>query len=101
MRKGGTVHHRVTELERGRLLATEAPLPSARLGYRHRLEPKGEGSVITHSITVAGPLWVLWALMLGRGRLRRAAAAFVERERELAEPERQPRSRRKRRKRRH
>lgn len=97
MHKGGVVRHRVTELEPGRLLVTEAPLPNARLGYRHGLEPKGEGSVITHSITVAGPLWILWALMLGRGRLRRAAAAFVARERELAEPPRRPRSKRRKR----
>jgi hypothetical protein len=97
MRKGGTVRHRVTELEPGRLLATEAPLPSARLGYRHVVDADGDGSRIEHAITVSGPLWPFWALMLGRGRLRKAAATFVERERELVEPRPVPSSRRRKR----
>jgi uncharacterized protein YndB with AHSA1/START domain len=86
LRKGGTVHHQVTELAEGRRLAIESRLPGAGLGHEHRLEPDGGGSRITHSITVAGPLWLLWALMLGRGRLRKAVAGFIERERELVEP---------------
>jgi uncharacterized protein YndB with AHSA1/START domain len=86
MRKGGTVHHRVTEFADGRRLVTGARFPGAWLGHEHRLEPDAGGSRITHSITVAGPLWLPWALMLGRGRLRKAVVGFVEREHELIEP---------------
>ena len=98
MRKGGTQMQRVTALDPERLLVTEWRFPGARILHEHRLEPAGAGSQITHAIAVSGPLWVLWALMLGRGRLRKSVAEFIERERELTEPPPQ-RSKRRRRKR--
>lgn len=86
MRKGGAQVQLVTALDPERLLVTEWRFPGARIHHEHRLEPAGAGSQITHRIAVSGPLWVLWALMLGRGRLRKSVAEFIERERELTEP---------------
>jgi len=68
MRKGGTQLQRVTELEPERLLRTEFHFPGARIAHDHRLEPTETGSQVTHAITISGLLWILWALMLGRGR---------------------------------
>ena len=99
MHKGGTQLQRVTELELEHLLLTEWHFPGARIAHEHRLESGEAGARITHTITVSGPLWVLWALMLGRGRLRKAVVGFIERERELVEPPPQRSKRRRRRKR--
>jgi hypothetical protein len=99
MRKGGTQLQRVAELEPERRLVTEFRFPGARVAHEHQLEPADGGCRITHTITISGVLWVLWALMLGRGRLRKAVAGFIERERELVEPPPE-RSRRRRRRRR-
>jgi hypothetical protein len=99
MRKGGTQLQRVTELEPERLLRMEYHFPGARIAHEHRLEPDDSGSEITHAITISGLLWVLWALMLGRGRLRKAVAGFIDREWELVEPPPQRSKRRRRRKR--
>jgi hypothetical protein len=99
MHKGGTQLQRVSELDPEHLLVTEWHFPGARIAHRHALEPADTGSGITHTITVSGPLWVLWALMLGRGRLRKAVVEFIERERELVEPPPQRSKRRHRRKR--
>jgi uncharacterized protein YndB with AHSA1/START domain len=85
LRRGGTVRHQVTALDPGRLLTTEARFPGARLGHEHRVEPRGRGSEITHRLYVRGLLWPLFALLLGRKRMRRSVAGFVARERELAE----------------
>jgi hypothetical protein len=84
MRRGGTVRYGVVGLEPGRLLAIEARFPAARLGHEHRLEPAGSGVEVTHRVYLRGPLWVLWALMLGRKRMRESIVRFAERERELA-----------------
>ena len=96
LRKGGTQLQRVTELDPDIVLLTEWHFPGARIAHEHRLQPSDAGSRITHTIIVSGPLWLLWALMLGRGRLRKAVAGFIERERELVEPP-PPRSKRRRR----
>jgi hypothetical protein len=97
MKKGGTQLQRVAELEAERILVTEWRFPGARILHEHRLEPADAGSQVTHTIAVSGPLWVLWALMLGRGRLRKSVAEFIERERELTEPQPQRSKRRRRR----
>ena len=99
LRKGGTQVQLVKELEPERLLVTEWRFPGARILHEHRLESTDAGAEITHTITISGPLRMPWALMLGRGRLRKAVAAFIERERELVEPPPQRSKRRRRRKR--
>ena len=76
LRKGGTTRHRVTELDPGRRLVTEYALPGARVGHERLVEPRGAGSQVTHRLYVECPLSGFWALMLGRRRLREAAAAF-------------------------
>jgi hypothetical protein len=85
LRRGGTVRQEVIALDPGRLLITEARFPGARQGHEHRVDPRGRGSEITHRIYVRGPLWPLFALLLGRRRMRRSVTQFVARERELAE----------------
>lgn len=85
MRRGGTVRYQVKALDPGRLLVVEARFPGAKLGHEHRVESHGRGAAIRHRTYVRGPLWPIFALLLGRGRMRRALAGFLERERELAE----------------
>ncbi len=96
LRKGGTTRYDVIAIDPGRALATEVRFPGARFGHERRVEPVGAGATITHRLYVTGPLWIGWALMLGRKRMRTSVAAFAERERELAEPlaARKPRKRR-------
>lgn len=86
------------ELEPGRLLVAESRFPGARVGHEMRVEADtGGGAAITHRLYVDGPLWVGWALMLGRKRMRGQVEEFAKRERELAEPGVAQKSRRKRR----
>ncbi|HEX2468351.1 MAG TPA: SRPBCC family protein [Solirubrobacterales bacterium] len=84
-RRGGRMQFEIVALEPERLLVDEARMPGARLGHEHRLEPAGEGVEITHRIYVRGALSGLFALLLGRTRMRESVVRFVERERELAE----------------
>jgi hypothetical protein len=86
-RRGGTVRFEVMELEPERLLVDEARFPGARLGHEHRLAPGRSSVEISHRLYVSGPLSGLWALLLGRKRMRESVVRFVERERELAEPQ--------------
>lgn len=96
-RRGGTVRFTVVELDPGRLLVDEARFPGARLGHEHLLAPRGNAVEVTHRLYVTGPLWVFWALMLGRKRMRESVARFVERERELTVSRPPARGRRRRR----
>lgn len=82
-RRGGTVVFELAALEPERALALEARFPGARLGHEHRLTPRGAEVEVQHRISVTGPLSGLWALMLGRKRMREAVAEFAAREREL------------------
>ena len=84
-RRGGRVRFEVVALEPERLLTDEARFPGARLGREHRLEPRGEGSEITHRLYVSGPVSGFWSLMLGRRRMRGSVAEFAARERALTE----------------
>jgi uncharacterized protein YndB with AHSA1/START domain len=85
LRRGGTVRYKVTALEPGRLLIWEARLPGATQGHEHRVERRGGGVEITHRLYVRGPLWPLFALLLGRKRMRESVVAFVEREHKLVD----------------
>ena len=84
-RRGGRMQFRIVAVEPERLFVDEARLPGARLGHEHRLEPSGAGVEISHRLYVAGPLSGLFALLLGRKRMRESVVRFVERERELTE----------------
>jgi hypothetical protein len=93
-RRGGTVKFEVVKLEPQRLFVDEARFPGARLGHEHRLDP-GQASVeITHRLYIDGPLSGFWASMLGRKRMRESVERFVERERELTEPQARAKKRR-------
>lgn len=94
-KRGGTVKFEVAALEPERLFVDEARFPAARLGHEHRLSPGTRGCEITHRLYVAGPLSGFWAMMLGRKRMRESVARFIERERQLTEPQaRAPKTRR-------
>ena len=80
LRKGGTVRQRVTAFEPGRRLVTEYPLPGARVGHEHLVEPRGSGCEVTHRLYVDGPAAGLWSLMLSRRKLREAVAGFTDTE---------------------
>jgi Polyketide cyclase / dehydrase and lipid transport len=86
LRRGGTTRYDVVDLEPGRALTTEVRFPGARFGHERRVESSGAGATITHRLYLDGPLWLPFALMLGRGRLRKSVVAFAERERALVEP---------------
>jgi uncharacterized protein YndB with AHSA1/START domain len=85
LRKGGRMELRVVALEPQRLLVHEARLPGARLGHEHRIEPRGDGSEVTHRLYVRGLSSGLFALLLGRKRMSELVVEFAARERELAE----------------
>jgi hypothetical protein len=78
LRKGGTTRQVVTAFEPGRLLVTEYPVPGARVGHEHSVEPRGPGCEVTHRLYVDGPLAGFWAMMLGRRKLREVAAGFTD-----------------------
>lgn len=81
LRKGGTVRQHVVALEPGEKLVTEYALPGARAGHEHVVEPRGSGAEVTHRLYVAGPLAGLWALLLGRRKLRDSVASFTDADR--------------------
>jgi hypothetical protein len=56
----------VVEFEEGRLFTDEARLPGARMGHRHLVEPSAhDGSRLTNTIYIEGPLAPLWRRVLG------------------------------------
>jgi uncharacterized protein YndB with AHSA1/START domain len=79
--KGGSVRQQVVELEPGHRLVTEYSLPGARVGHEHEVEARGPGSEVRHRIYVEGALSGLWAMMLGRRKLRDAVEKFTDTER--------------------
>ena len=81
LRKGGTVRQHVVALEPDHRLVTEYALPGARVGHEHIVEQRGSGAEVTHRLYVEGPLSGLWAMMLGRKKMRDAAEAFTDAER--------------------
>lgn len=83
LRRGGRMKFEVVAVEPGRLLACESRFPGARYGQEHRIEPESGESVVSHRLYVEGPASGLWALMLGRKRLRGLAAELCEKESEL------------------
>jgi uncharacterized protein YndB with AHSA1/START domain len=89
LHRGGRMKREVVAVEPERLLIDQARFPGARFGHEHRVEPRsageGGGSRITHRVYVKGPASGLWALMLGRKRLRASVAKFCENELELVE----------------
>jgi hypothetical protein len=64
-RTGLRLRFRVVEFEEGQLFTDEARLPGARIGHRHLVEPDGDGSALTNTIYVEGPLAGLWRRVLG------------------------------------
>jgi uncharacterized membrane protein len=85
LRRGGTVRNLVTELEPGRALVYEASFPGARVGLEHRLRPWRRSVEVTHRRYVEGALAGLWAVMIGRKRIRESVERFIVRERELTQ----------------
>jgi hypothetical protein len=77
LRKGGTTRQWVMALEADKRLVTEYRLPGARVGHERVVESRGPGSDVTHRLYVEGPLAGLWALMLGRNRLREAVTELA------------------------
>jgi hypothetical protein len=78
LRKGGRITHAVTAIETGRRLVTEYRLPGARVGHERAVEQRGPVADVTHRLYVDGPLGGLWALMLGRKRMRETVASFTD-----------------------
>lgn len=62
---GLRLRFRVIEFEQGRLFTDEARLPGARMGHRHLVEPAGDGSRLTNTIYIEGPLAPLWRRIMG------------------------------------
>jgi uncharacterized protein YndB with AHSA1/START domain len=85
LRRGGRTRLKIVELEPERLLIDETRFPGARLGHEHRLDPAGDGVEITHRLYVKGLASGLFAMLLGRGRMRELVVSFVENERKLVE----------------
>lgn len=60
----------VVEFEQGRLFTDESRLPGARMGHRHLVEPTADGSRLTNTIYIEGPLAPLWRRILGPAAVR-------------------------------
>lgn len=69
-RTGLRLRFEVVEFEDGRLFTDESRLPGARMGHRHLVEPVGEGSRLTNTIYIEGPLAPLWRRILGPAAAR-------------------------------
>ncbi|HEX7278594.1 MAG TPA: SRPBCC family protein [Solirubrobacterales bacterium] len=78
---GLRLRFRVVEFEQGRLFTDEARLPGARMGHRHLVEPDGDGSRLTNTIYIEGPLAPLWRRVMGP----RAAKSLPEAQRAVVE----------------
>jgi hypothetical protein len=75
-RTGLRLRFRVVEFEDGRLFTDEAPLPGARMGHRHLVEPApGGGSRLANTIYIEGPLAGVWRRVLGPRAARSLPAA--------------------------
>ncbi|HEU4738246.1 MAG TPA: SRPBCC family protein [Solirubrobacterales bacterium] len=79
-RTGLRLRFRVVEFEDGRLFTDEARLPGARMGHRHLVEPAGDGSRLTNTIYIEGPLAGIWRRILGPA----AARTLPDAQREVA-----------------
>jgi hypothetical protein len=69
-RTGLRLRFRVVEYEEGRLFTDEARLPGACMGHRHLVEPVGDGSRLTNTIYIEGPMAWLWRRVLGPAATR-------------------------------
>lgn len=69
-RAGLRLRFGVVEFEDGRLFTDEARLPGARMGHRHLVEPIADGSRLTNTIYIEGPLAGLWRRILGPAAAR-------------------------------
>lgn len=69
-RTGLRLRFTVVEFEDSRLFTDESRLPGARMGHRHLVEPVGEGSRLTNTIYIEGPLGPLWRRILGPAAAR-------------------------------
>jgi len=69
-RTGLRLRFQVVEFEGGRLFTDESRLPGARMGHRHLVEPTTEGSRLTNTIYIEGPLAPLWRRVLGPAAAR-------------------------------
>jgi Polyketide cyclase / dehydrase and lipid transport len=69
-RTGLRLRFEVVEFEDGRLFTDESRLPGARMGHRHLVESVGEGSRLTNTIYIEGPLAPLWRRILGPAAAR-------------------------------
>lgn len=80
-RTGLRLRFRVVEYEEGRLFTDESRLPGARMGHRHLIEPRGNGTRLVNTIYIEGALASLWRRVLGPAAARalpEAQQAVVE-----------------------
>ena len=64
--KGPAARFTFTQVTPGVGFANVTRLPLARLTFDHRIEPDGDGSRVTHSVRIDGPLTPLFVRLIGR-----------------------------------
>jgi hypothetical protein len=65
---GPRVKFTVLAVEPGRGFSDETKLPLARMRFDHEVTEDGEGAtLVTHRVTISGPLTPLWSRVIGRG----------------------------------
>ena len=67
---GLRLRFRVIEFDERCLFTDESRLPGARMGHRHLVEPTENGSLLTNTIYIEGPLTPLWRRLLGPAAAR-------------------------------
>lgn len=82
-RTGLRLRFTLVEVESERLFTDESPLPGARMGHRHAIEPTADGVRLTNTIYIEGPTARLWGLVLGR-QAKRGLPGWQRKAAELA-----------------
>lgn len=65
-RRGPSAPFVYTEVTPGVSYTEETKLPGARMAFWHTLQPRGDGTVVTHGVTCTGPLARLYQLFVRR-----------------------------------
>ncbi|HEU0236888.1 MAG TPA: SRPBCC family protein [Candidatus Limnocylindrales bacterium] len=84
--RGPVQRVRIDAVEPERRLSTTLDLPGARMAFRYEIEPSATGCRVRHTVSMIGPLAVVYGLFMRRANARKLAAE-IER---LADSVRRP-----------
>lgn len=80
----GAGSYTITAVEPGRRWVSETSLPGGRLVIDHHVDPVGDGTMVTKTYTVEGPMAVAFRWFFGRGIRAEMPGSFGALEAEVA-----------------